>query len=362
MRVVAGDGDESGVGRRNGPPTIKDVASRAGVSWRTVSNVIHGHKYLRAETKAKVEAAIAELGYRPQAAARQLRKGRSQLLTLAVPYIAHPYFSRLAHAIAQEAELHDYDVLIDETRGIPDRELNVAGGYRKILTDGILFSPIAIDRHQMEGAATGTPLVLLGEQIRTRRIDSVMVDNVGSIRALVEHLVAIGRRRIAFLGHVATGELGSSELRVKGYRDGLRGAGIEPDPAWLIAVPHGTSDSTTYGDYSREVGYERTRQFLPRIGEIDALMCANDLLAVGALRALREAAVRVPADVAVTGWDDVPDGAYAVPALTTVAPDVEGIARLAVRAVLRRLDNPDVAPRAATAKHRLVLRESTLGG
>ena len=359
---MAGAGEESGGGRRNGPPTIKDVASRAGVSWRTVSNVIHGHKYLRAETRARVEAAIAELGYRPQAAARQLRRGRSQLLTLAVPYIAHPYFSRLAHAIAQEAELHGYDLLIDETRGIPERELDVAAGYRKILTDGILFSPIAIDRHQMEGASTGTPIVLFGEQIRTRRIDSVMVDNVGSVRTLVEHLVGTGRRRIAFLGHVATGELGSSELRVKGYRDGLRDAGIDPDPAWVISVSHGASGSTTYGDYSREVGYERTRQLLPRISEIDALVCANDLLAVGALRALREAAVRVPDDVAVTGWDDVPDGEYAVPALTTVAPDVEGIARLALRAVLRRLDDPEAPPKAATAKHRLVLRESTLGG
>jgi DNA-binding LacI/PurR family transcriptional regulator len=361
MTVMADEGGQSGTSRRAGLPTIKDVASRAGVSWRTVSNVIHGHKYLRAETRAKVEAAISELGYRPQLAARQLRKGRSQLLTLAVPYIAHPYFARLAHAVAQEAELHEYDVLIDETRGIPDRELHVAAGYRKILTDGIIFSPTVIDRHQMEAASNGTPIVLLGEQIRTRRIDGIMVDNVASVRELVNHLVGLGRRRIAFLGYVAAGELGSSDLRVKGYREGLRAAGVDPDPAWVIPVSHGVGGSTTYGDYSREEGYERTRQFLPRIGEIDALVCANDLLAIGALRALREARVRVPADVAVTGWDDIPDSAYAVPALTTVAPDLEGIARLALRAVLRRLDNPDAPPRAATAKHRLVLRESTLG-
>lgn len=361
MGGVAGEDERSGMARRAGRPTIKDVAARAGVSWRTVSNVVHGHKYLRAETRAKVEAAIAELGYRPQLAARQLRRGRSQLLTLAVPYIAHPYFARLAHAVAQEAELHDYDVLIDETRGIADRELHAAAGYRKILTDGIIFSPIAIDRQQMEAASTGTPIVLLGEQIRTRRIDSVTVDNVASFRALVDHLVGLGRRRIAFLGYVAAGKLGSSDLRVKGYREGLRAAGVDPDPAWIISVSHGAG-GTTYGDYSPEEGYERTRQFLPRIGEIDALVCANDLLAIGALRALREAGVRVPADVAVSGWDDIPDGAYAVPALTTVAPDIEGIARLALRAVLRRLDNPDARPRTATAKHRLVLRESTDAG
>jgi DNA-binding LacI/PurR family transcriptional regulator len=362
MSVVSDDGDQLGAARRTGRPTIKDVAARAGVSWRTVSNVIHGHKYLRAETRARVEAAIAELGYRPQLAARQLRKGRSQLLTLAVPYIAHPYFARLAHAVAQEAELHEYDVLIDETRGLPDRELHVASGYHKILTDGIIFSPIAIDRQQMEAASRGTPIVLLGEQIRTRRVDSVMVDNVGSVRTLVDHLIGIGRRRIAFLGHVATGELGSSDLRVKGYREGLLAAGVDPDPGWMISVSRGAGGSTTYGEYSREEGFEQTRQFLPRIGTIDALVCANDLLAVGALRALREAGVRVPADVAVTGWDDIPDSAYAVPALTTVAPDLEGIARLALRAVLRRLDNPEAPPRAATAKHRLVLRESTIGG
>ncbi|GGM80022.1 LacI family DNA-binding transcriptional regulator [Dactylosporangium sucinum] len=356
---MAGDGEHSEAPRRTGRPTIKDVALLAGVSWRTVSNVIHGHKYLRAETRAKVEAAISELGYRPQQAARQLRSGRSELLTLAVPYIAHPYFARLAHAVAQEAERHGYDVLIDETRGIRDRELHVAAGYRKILTDGIIFSPITIDRQELEAARNETPIVLLGEHIRTRRIDSVMVDNVASIRALIDHLAGLGRRRIAFLGYVATGGLGSSDLRVQGYREGLSAAGLDVDPAWMISVAHGARASTIEGDYSREAGYERTREFLPRIGEIDALVCANDLLAIGALRALREAGVRVPADVAVTGWDDIPDGAYAAPALTTVAPDLEGIARLAVRAVLRRLDTPDARPRATTAKHRLVLRDST---
>jgi DNA-binding LacI/PurR family transcriptional regulator len=343
-------------------PSIKDVAARAGVSWRTVSNVIHGHRYLRPETKAKVETAIAELGYKPQIAARQLRSGKSNLITLAVPYIAHPYFSALAHAVVEEAAPLGYVVLVDETRGIREKELQVARGYRSVLTDGIIFSPLTLGVDELLGARDSTPLVLLGEHTLNPQIDHVTVDNAGSVREATAHLIAAGRTRIAFLGYLSQGTLGTSDLRLAGYRDALAAAGITPDPALIIGTDAAPSDSGQVGaesDYSREEGYSRARLIAERRDEIDAVVCANDLLAMGVLRRLRESGIGVPDDIAVVGWDNSPEGAYAAPALTTVAPDMNAIARFAVETIQRRIDDPHAEPIRRIAPHRLLVRGSS---
>lgn len=348
-------------GRR---PSIKDVAARAGVSWRTVSNVIHGHRYLRPETKAKVEAAIAELGYRPRVAARQLRGGRSNLLTLAVPYIAHPYFSSLAHAVVEAAGRQNYVVLIDETLGQAAREERVARGYGSLLTDGIIFSPLSIPVDTLLSMRDATPLVLLGEHTLNPHIDHVVVDNVASTREATEHLISLGRSRIGFLGYLSHGTLGTADLRFEGYEQALTAAGLRVDKSLVIGAAHGGPSEDVYGaegDYSREEGFARAELLVPRIHEFDAIVCANDLLAIGLLHAFRLHGIRVPEDVAVVGWDDSPEGEFTAPTLSTVAPDLDAIAAFAVETLLRRMDDPTASPLGRVAPHRLVIRESTIG-
>lgn len=349
--------------KRQSAPTIKDVAAVAGVSYRTVSNVVNGHRYISDATRGKVETAIAELGYRPQLAARQLRSGRSNLLTLSVPFVSHPYFAHLAHAVVTQAEKFGYDVVIDETRGLLERELRVAGGFSTILTDGILFSPLSIDLERFEAQRGTTPLVLLGERFRSTRIDSVVVDNVRSSRDATSCLIRGGRRRLGFLGQVHAGTIGAApaDLRIRGFQLALEEASLEADPRHVIAVSR-WDQSNTDGDYSREEGYERTRELIAGPGGLngmDGLVCANDLLAIGALRAFREAGIGIPADVAVVGWDDTAEAAFAAPALTTISPDLDEIARLAIVALLRRLNEPAAAAHTAVAPYRLVEREST---
>lgn len=346
--------------RKTGLPTLKDVAAVAGVSYRTVSNVVNGHKYISDSTRTKVEAAIRELGYRPQLVGRQLRRGRSNLLTLSVPFVSHPYFAQLAHAVVTEAETFGYDVVIDETRGLLERELRVAAGFRTILTDGILFSPLSIDLARFEAERGETPLVLLGERFRSAKIDSVVVDNVASTRDVTTCLIERGRRRLAFLGAVRVGTIGAApaDLRLRGFRQALEANGIDPDSARTIEVSKWDQQHPD-GDYSREEGYERTKDLIADLGDVDGLVCANDLLAIGALRAFREAGVAVPDRVAVAGWDNTAEAAYAAPSLTTVAPDLHEIARLAITAMLRRLDDPAAAPRADVASYSLVVRESS---
>ncbi len=346
-------------GRRpNGPPTLKDVAAVAGVSYRTVSNVVNGHRYISQATRDKVEAAIAELDYRPQLAARQLRSGRSNLLTLSVPFVSHPYFAQLAHAVVGQAETFGYDVVIDETRGILERELRVAGGFRAILTDGILFSPLTIDLERFEAERGPTPLVLLGERFRSDRIDSVVVDNVGSTSEVTRTMLDDGRTRLAFLGDVERGTVGAApaDLRLAGFMRALDGAGLSP----VRVIPVSQWDQVNpEGDYSRQEGYDRTSELIASGVPIDGLVCANDLLAIGALRAFREHGVRVPEDVAVVGWDNTAEAAFSAPSLTTVAPDMDELARLAITAMLRRLDEPDSPPQTIPAPYSVVRRDST---
>ncbi|WP_231442106.1 LacI family DNA-binding transcriptional regulator [Brevibacterium zhoupengii] len=374
--------DEAGTKRGKPRPSIKDVAALAGVSWRTVSNVIHGHRYLRPETKAKVENAIAELGYKPQMAARQLRSGRSNLITLAIPYIDHPYFASLAHAVVEAAKAYEYTVLIDETRGLPEKEEQVARGYQSSQADGIIFSPLTLPVDSILAARDSTPLVLLGEHTLDPRIDHVTADNVESTREATAHLISLGHRRIAFLGYLTEGTLGTGDLRLEGYRRALADADIDEDPALIIGAAPQATPATSSGisagaevgreagaeagaesDYSREEGYARAQQILllRQSARIDAVVCANDLLAIGLLRAFREADVNVPGDVAVTGWDNTPEGGFSAPTLTTVAPDMNAIARFAVEAVHQRIMGSTDAPIGRVAPHSLMIRESTAG-
>ncbi|MCX7521811.1 LacI family DNA-binding transcriptional regulator [Microbacterium sp. STN6] len=342
---------------------MKDVAALAGVSYRTVSNVINGHRYISDATRTSVESAIAHLGYRPQLAARQLRSGRSSMLTLSVPFVSQPYFAQLAHAVVTHAEHVGYDVVIDETRGLLERERRVAAGFGTILTDGILFSPMSIDREQLEAERGATPLVLLGERIRSPLLDSVVVDSVRSSFDATTCLIERGCRRLAFLGEVPAGSIGAAPAhpRVRGFREALRTAGLETDARHIVAVSR-WDRSNPDGDYSREEGYARTKELIaagPGPLSIDGLVCANDLLAIGALRAFRESGISVPGDVAVVGWDNTAEAAFAAPALTTIAPDLDEIARLAIDAMLRRLDEPDAEPRERLAPYRLLARDST---
>nr|WP_245190009.1 LacI family DNA-binding transcriptional regulator [Leucobacter exalbidus] len=342
---------------------MKDVAALAGVSYRTVSNVINGHRYISDATRVSVEAAIAELGYRPQQAARQLRSGRSMLLTLSVPFVSHPYFAQLAHAVVTEAERVGYDVVIDETRGLVERELRVAGGFRTLLTDGIIFSPLSIDVDQIVAAQSATPLVLLGERPRDARVDSVVVNSVTSSAAATRHLIDAGCRAPGFLGAVSPGVVGAppADLRLGGYQRALDEAGFTVRPEHVIAVSQWDVTGPD-GVYTRQEGYDRMREVLACPGglaEMDGLVCANDQLAVGALRALREAGLNVPGDISVIGWDDIPEAGFTSPPLTTIAPDVNAIARLAIEVLLRRIADRDAAPALMSAPYRLVEREST---
>ncbi len=335
------------------PPGLKDVAARAGVSIKTVSNVVNGYVHVAPATRARVQAAIEDLGYVPNMAARQLRSGRSGVIALAVPELQLPYFAEIAGLIVQAAERRSWTVLIDQTDGRAEHERNLVAGLRRHAIDGLIFSPLALAGEEL-AQRTDTPMVLLGERIWHGPADHVAIDNTAAATDATRHLCSLGRRRIAAIGVQDQPSAVTAHQRLAGYRAALAEAGLPADPALEARV-----DS-----FHRADGAAAMARLLDSGNPPDAVFCFNDLLALGAIRTLLNRGRTVPGDVAVIGFDDIEDGRFSTPTLSSVAPDAPRIAQLAVDLLAERLgDGPRAAgaPRELRVDHRLVIRESTAG-
>ncbi|WP_155349501.1 LacI family DNA-binding transcriptional regulator [Acrocarpospora pleiomorpha] len=329
--------------------TLKDVAARAGVSVKTASNVVNGYSFVAADNRRRVQEAIEQLGYVPNIGARNLRRGRTGFLTLAVPELTNPYFAELCGLVMTAAARHDWTVLIEQTAGARERELAVINAAHRSLVDGVILSPIGMHPADLAAdSATNSPLVLLGERALGARVNHVAIDNVKAAEVATEHLIGLGRRRIAAIGD-QPGQNGTAMLRLAGYRGALRAAGLPDDPALTVPTP----------TYSRAEGAGAMRRLLDGPNPPDAVFCFNDLLAIGAISAARDRGLRVPADLAVVGFDGIEEGNYSAPRLTTIAPDKLAIAEAAIDLVKRQLDHDGQQPQDVTVPFTLEIHEST---
>ena len=334
-------------------PTMHDVARVAEVSIKTVSNVINDYPHIRADTKQRVLDAIALLGYRPNLSARGLRSGRTGVIALAVPALRENYFAELADSVIRAAEKRGLGVMVEQTSGEREAELlAVSGGQRRFM-DGLLFSPTSLGQADVAALDVDFPLVLLGERIFGGPTDHVTMHNTSSARAAVEHLLQLGRRRIALIGAdlAMRDEVGSGSLRLRGYRDALAAAGIELDPALVRPADH----------WNREGGADATRRLIAEGVTFDAIFALNDTLGLGALRALGETGVHVPTDVAVIGFDNIDETRFSVPSMSTVETGRDQIAALAVDLLIERINEKGdpAPPRTLKPDFRIVGREST---
>lgn len=331
--------------------TLRDVARTANVSMRTVSNVVSGYEHVSEAMRQRVLAAMEELDYRANPVARTLRTGRTGVLALVVPEIDVPYFSQLAREVINAAAAVGYRVMIDQTGDDHERERRLlTGADRTMLFDGILFSPLVTATELLEmRAGRSIPLVLLGEHDFDGRYDHVAIDNERAAYDATAHLVALGRRRIAAIGAQPQEDYATPRKRTAGYQDALRDAGLEPDPDLLRPAPR----------YSRADGYTAAQALLAGPDRPDAIFCYSDLMAMGAMRAVFDAGLSVPDDVAIIGIDDIEEGRYSRPTLSTVSLDIPFIARAAVERLAVRIDEPDSPAQEALAPHVLLPREST---
>ena len=331
---------------------MKEVASRAGVSVKTVSNVVNGYVHVAPTTRERVQRAIDEMGYRPNLTARSLRSGRTGVIAVALPRLDEPYFAELAAAVIAIADRRGCTVLVDQTDGEREREQLAVAGFRPDLIDGLILSPLALGADDLLSPVRATtPLVLLGERISDTTFDHVAIDNVAAARTATEHLLSLGRSRFAAIGAMRTLVAQTARLRLEGFAGALRDAGRTVRPGHVQEVEA----------FSREDGARAMDRLLDLPEPPDAVYCFSDLLALGALRALHRRGVRVPEDVAVIGTDDIAESRFSTPTLSTVVQDRVQIATLAVDALLHRLSgDPDEPPRELTAGFSLSVRESTV--
>ncbi len=330
------------------PLTLEEIARQAGVSRSTVSRVLNKHPNVSADARERVLAVTQRLDFTPNVLARSLAGGRTNVLGLVIPMgvstlFTDPYFAILIQGVASACNAHDYSVMLWLAE--PEQERRV---IQKILQggliDGVVVSSMLIDDPLIKALLDRQmPFILVGRHPTDQRVSYIDVDNRNSAREMVAYLLRLGYCRIATVTGPHNMIAGAD--RLEGYQMALRERGIVPDPA-LIAS----------GDFTEAGAYTATRRLLPH--EPDAIFCASDAMAVGAMRALREAGKRVPEDIGLAGFDDIPVAARMEPPLTTVRQPIHRTGSVAAETLIDLIEEGESRPRRVILPTELVIRSS----
>lgn len=310
-----------------GPPTISDVARLAAVSTATVSNVLNGSRNVSAGTRERVLKAVDALGYSPHPAARAMRGGASRLIGLIVADIMNPFFTELLHWVERAANANGYAVLLCNSDEDVQREQQHLQLLRSQRVDGILLAATGHSSKERALAISRlrVPVVLVDRGFEEFGLDAVVLDNRRAALEAMRHLLGFGHERIAMIGGPLT--LNTGAQRLAGYREGLLEAGIGFDPRWVRDA-----------GFREQPAYDAAREMLAAPDRPSALLAANTLIAIGAMRAITDSKLQCPDDVSLVGIDDSPWVNAFRPHLTTVAQPVAQIGEAAVRLLLARLD------------------------
>ena len=330
-------------------PTMKDVAEQAQVSVSTVSYVLNNNGQVSAERRSRVLNAVRALDYTPNESARNLKRQSASTIGLVVPDLVNEFFSRLARGVVRAAAMHDMLVVLCSAENSEEAEYGNARLLRSRRVDGVIYesgfheSPRSLLELQSLG-----PVVLVDERIPGLDLPAVVADGRRGAREVATHVVKLGHRRIACIAGPTTHW--TSDQRLSGYREGLAMGGIDPDDMDVLV-----------GDYEMNSGYELAKGFLgaPKPQRPTALLCANDLMAIGALEYCRANAIDVPGDVSIVGFDDIPTVQLLTPRLTTVRQPAYEMGMRAAElliSMVRGKENPDLL---TPHPVELVVREST---
>jgi LacI family transcriptional regulator, galactose operon repressor len=304
--------------------TLRDVASRAGVASSTISRYLNGSLELPSPTRNRVQAAIAELNYRPNALARSLQAGRSHILGLILPDLSNPFFTSVADAAAAAAYREGYSILLCATGNDPNREAH----YVNLLVAGQLDGLIYLGAHRRNSALetmrrTELPIIIVDEEIEGVAGGRLFVDNRRGGYLATEHLLHLGHRNIAFIGGEA--DLLTTVERRRGYEDALLERGLIPHP-----------NSTVLGEYTTEFGARAAQLLLTDVAPT-GIFAASDVVAIGVLQVARQLGLTIPEDLSLVGFDDIPMAEMLAPPLTTIRQPAEDLGKTAVLLLVRHL-------------------------
>lgn len=330
--------------------TLEDIAEKAGVSRSTVSRVVNDHPHVRPEVRQRVWRVIKETGYHPNAAARTLASQRSWMIGLVLPrsvssFFTDPYFPHLTQGVAQACNHHNYTLSLFLVGTKEDEEKIFPRVSRRGLLDGILVQSGQIGDHLIDRLVNSNiPLVIAGRPFHAEGVSYIDVDNIQAAYQAVNHLIGLGYRRIGTIAGPAKSTV--SLDRAEGYRRALAEHGRAFDEALSVE-----------GDFTEQGGYCAMQQLLA--ANPDAVFAASDIMAIGAMHAVRDAGLRVPDDVAFVGFDDLPLATRITPQLTTVRQPVVEFGIKAVETLIDLIENGIQPARRVIMETELIVRDSS---
>ena len=332
--------------------TLEEIARHAGVSRSTVSRVMNDHPNVDHETRALVLDVAEKLNYQPNIAARGLAAGRTHIIGLVIPtgvstLFADPYFPLLMQGIASACNANDHSVMLWLAE--PEYERNT---LRRILQggliEGVILASALMEDPILEGLIRrGLPFVMIGRHPHNDAVSYVDVDNRRSAREIVAHLLRMRQPHERVATITGPTDMIAGTDRLQGYLDALRDRKVVPDPDLIVE-----------GDFTEEGGYDAMQRLLLRSSSPEFVFVASDAMAVGALRALRQAGKKVPEDVAIAGFDDLPFAARTQPPLTTVRQPIHQLGATAAETLMELIKSPDKQPRRIVLPTELVIRAS----
>ncbi len=334
--------------------TLEDIARQAGVSRSTVSRVLNDHPNVRGDVRKRVQDVIESTGFRPHAAARSLASQRSWTIGLVYPqsvsfFFTDPYYPQLTKGIAQACNQQNYTLALFLVDSKEDEKKIFTNVTRKSLLDGVLVQSGHHGDQQIIGhlVDANMPQVVIGRPFRSDNVSYVDIDNINAAYNAVTHLIRLGYKRIATITGPEHSTVGLD--RKAGYIKALNERGLDADPALLVE-----------GDFTENGGYHAMKKLLP--ARPDAVFAASDIMAIGAMRAAREAGLRIPQDIAFVGFDDLPIATLPDVQLTTVRQPVAQFGARAVEILLDLIENGINPPRHIVMETELIIRNSCGAG
>jgi len=330
--------------------TIKDVAEQAGVSIQTVSRVINNRPDVSAETRQRIQEIIDQIGFQPFANARGLASKRTHTLGLVTADFSDFWFSQVVTGAEKEAHERSFYFMLGSASSTPEDEPKFIRLLTQRHVEGVLFIHASFadeSEHLNRLKESGIPVVTVGHYLPESGLAMIDVDNVGGGRKATEYLLGLGHTRIAML----TGPSGwkSARNRTEGYQQALQAAGA---PANLNLITEGT--------WLHKSGYLGMKSLLEKRMPFTAVFAHNDRIARGAISALHEARLRVPEDISIIGYDDIPEAEFSDPPLTTIRQPMEEIGRAATRLLIQMIDDREAAPKQVLFDTELIVRSSCM--
>jgi len=308
------------------PVTIKDIAKQAGVSHSTVSRALRGSSLISDDTTSLIKQTASDLGYLPSAAARSLKTNRSQALGVIVSNIDDPYFSEILQGIEEVAQSHSYSLFMAASQRDSQREQTIVQAMRERRVDGVIICSTAFsDEQSQQLSKYGIPIVVVNNQAAEDYRYSIYHDDVYGSRQLTRHLIQLGHRKIAYLGNSHSGR--TTQDRLAGFRQEMESAGLSIPANFLYEIPGSELQNTV----------SAVQHFLDSADYPTALVCFNDMMAIGVLKNLQQRGVRVPEEFSITGFDNIVFSNYTNPPLTTFDQPKRFIGQKAAELILSLL-------------------------